>query len=285
MDTARSSGRLAVCSWSLLPSSAADLTLKVRACGVSRVQLALDPIRESTGRDGWGESATRRAIDDAGIEVVSGMMAPRGEDYATLASIRETGGVRPDETWEQNRGAARENAAIARRMGLTLVTMHAGCVPDATDDPLRARMIARLREIAEIFGEHGMRVAFETGQDSASTMLGLLEQLHDLDVGVNFDPANVLLYGSGDPIETMRALSDRIVQTHVKDATRSRVRGEWGVEVRAGTGEVRWDEYFGVLASLPRKVDVVIEREAGASRVEDVRAGVELARRHMEDHA
>ncbi len=208
-------------------------------------------------------------------------MAPLGEDYSTLESIRETGGVRPDATWESNRAAAAENAAIAQRMGLSLVTMHAGCVPERLDDPLRRRMIARLREVAEIFGSHGVRVAFETGQDSAATMLGVLTELHDLGVGVNFDPANVLLYGSGDPIESMRALSGWIVQTHLKEARRSREVGAWGEEVRAGRGEVDWDAYFGVLASLESRVDVVIEREAGESRVEDVRAGAALARRYM----
>lgn len=285
MKAARAHDRLAVCSWSLRPLSAVDLVAKVRACGLSRVQLALDPIRLSKGDDGWDEDATRAALADAGIAVVSGMMAPRGEDYSTLESIRATGGVRPDETWDANREAARANAAIARRMGVALVTMHAGCVPERGDDPLRARMIARLREVAQLFGDAGVRVAFETGQDSARTMLGVLEELRDLRVGVNFDPANVVLYGSGDPIETMRELSEWIVQTHLKDATSARVDGEWGAEVRTGTGEVRWDEYFDVLASLPREVDVVIEREAGESREEDVRAGVEHARRYMGDHA
>lgn len=281
MDVDHWSDRLAVCSWSLQPSSADDLAIKVRACGLSRVQIALDPIRLSRGGDGWDEQTTRAALADAGIEVVSGMMAPGGEDYSTLESIRETGGVRPDATWERNREAAIENADLAKRLGLTLVTMHAGCVPEREDDPLRARMIARLREVAEIFGEQGVRVAFETGQDSAATMLGVLDALRDLDVGVNFDPANVLLYGSGDPIEAMRALSGWIVQTHLKDARRSCARGEWGVEVRAGMGEVRWEEYFGVLAALSRTVDVVIEREAGEMRVEDVRSGVAIARRFL----
>lgn len=285
MDAARWSGRLAVCSWSLRSSSAKDLAAKVRECGLDAVQLALDPVRLSDGADGWSEDVVRRALDDAGIAIVSGMMAPAGEDYSTLETIRRTGGVRPDTTWEVNREAAKENAAIARRMGLSLVTMHAGCVPERRDDPRFGVMISRLREVAEIFGELGVRLAFETGQDSAATMLGVLDELRDFNVGVNFDPANVLLYGSGEPIEMMRALSGWIVQSHLKEARRPRNVGEWGEEVCAGAGEVDWEAYFDVLKTSDRRVHVVIEREAGESRVEDVRAGAALARRYMGDDA
>jgi sugar phosphate isomerase/epimerase len=267
--------RLAVCSWSLAPTSPRDLADQVRACGLSAVQLALDPIR----RGEWSESETREELSHAGIVIVSGMMAPAGEDYTTLDTIRETGGLRPDATWPANLRAAKENAAIAQHLGLSLVTLHAGCITDGDGEPSHTALLARLREVCACFAERGVRIAFETGQESAQAMIEIVEDLHDLRVGINFDPGNVILYGQGDPIEAMSALAPWILQTHMKDAKASSVPGEWGEEVEAGTGEVNWSEFFRLLRTTLPAIDVVIEREAGERRVRDVRAAAEVARR------
>jgi sugar phosphate isomerase/epimerase len=266
--------RLAVCSWSLAPTSPRDLALQVRACGLSAVQLALDPIRQGE----WSECETRRELSDAGIEIVSGMMAPAGEDYTTLDTIRETGGLRPAATWQENRQAAEENAEIAQRLGLSLVTLHAGCAP--AGEFSRSTLVARLREVCGCFAQRGVRVAFETGQESARTMVDLVEALHDLRVGINFDPGNVVLYGQGDPIEAMRLLIPMTLQTHMKDANRASAPGEWGMEVPAGAGEVDWSDFYSLLRTADPAVDVVIEREAGQTRVRDVMAAADLARRY-----
>lgn len=210
------------------------------------------------------------------------MMAPAREDYSTLGAIRATGGLRPDDTWRENLDAARDNAAIAKRLGLTLVTLHAGCVPDDASDPVRRTMLARLREVCETFAREGVRVAFETGQDSPPTMLGIVEALGDLDAGVNFDPANTILYASAEPVSAIRDLAPFVRQIHLKDAIASPTPGEWGTEVRAGSGEVPWERFFAFVRERLPGVAVVIEREAGEQRIEDVRAGADLARRTLE---
>ncbi len=268
-------GAIGVCSWSLRPESPGDLAAKVRACGLKAVQLALDPIR----RNEWDEVEVREALDEEGIAILSGMMAMEGEDYSTLESIRATGGVRPAETAERNLEAAKENAAIAQRMGLSLVTFHAGCVPEDAADPLHDAMLTRLRDICGAFGDEGVSVAFETGQDSPATLIGVLDALDDLGVGVNFDPANMLLYGSADPIEALRQLAKWVKQAHIKDAKRSAAPGQWGEEVAAGKGEVDWPRFFEALRERAPGVDLVIERESGESRVEDVALGLQLVRR------
>lgn len=268
-------GRIAVCSWSLRPTSGADLAEKVRACGLRHVQLALDPIRSGH----WNEQETVEALRAADIAIVSGMMAPAGEDYSTLETIRESGGLRPEVTWDENLDAAAANAALARRLGVETVTLHAGCVPEEPKSPLRKSMLRRLREVCAIFGVEGVRVAFETGQDAPSTMIGVLESLYELRVGVNFDPANMILYGSADPIDALRALAPWVVQAHIKDAKPTGVPGTWGEEVAAGSGAVDWPRFFGAIRERLPGIDLVIEREAGEQRVEDVTQGVHLVRR------
>lgn len=270
--------RLGVCSWSLRPSDPRDLAAKVHACGVDSVQLALDPLR---GGGAWDPDETAAILRDAGITIASGMMAPTGEDYSTLETIRDTGGIRPDATWPANLEAAKANAAIARRLGLALVTFHAGAFPEDESDPLYARMIDRLRAVADTFAAAGVRVGLETGQEPADRVVRMLDRLVRTNVGVNFDPANMILYGNGEPIPALRRLAPWVLQVHMKDARPTDRPGTWGTEVPAGEGSVDWAAFFDEVARLPRRVDVMIEREAGDSRVGDVSTAAVIARRLM----
>lgn len=269
------SRKLGVCSWSLQAESASQLVERVRACGVSAVQLALDPLR--SGEAAWAEESTRAALSEAGIEVLSGMMGTVGEDYTTLETIRVTGGVRPDQHWEANLAAAHANAELAARWGLPLVTLHAGFLPHDAADPERAVLLERLRAVVDAFAQRGVKTGFETGQETADTLLGVLDELDRSEhAGVNFDPANMILYGMGDPVQALRSLLPHVLQVHIKDATPSAVAGEWGAEVPSGTGAVDWEAFFGVLAGAGRDIDLVIEREAGEARVADVRTAAAL---------
>jgi len=267
---------LGVCSWSLQARSPAELAERVRAVGVGSLQLALDPLR--TGA--WSTEETVQAQRAAGLEIRSGMMGTAGEDYSTLATIRATGGVRPDRHWEENRRAASANARLARELGLDLVSFHAGFLPEERG-PERAKLVTRLREVVDRFGEHGVRAAFETGQEQAATLLAFLEELDRPSAGVNFDPANMLLYDMDEPTGALAALAPWVRQIHVKDARRTEREGTWGEEVRVGTGEVDWGRFFDVVAAAELAVDLMIEREAGADRLDDVRAARELVEREL----
>jgi L-ribulose-5-phosphate 3-epimerase len=204
----------------------------------------------------------------------------KGEDYSTLDSIRATGGVRPDATWEDNLEAAETNADLAERLRLPVVTFHAGFLPHDESDAERARLLDRLGRMAEVFGSRGVRVAFETGQESAETLLGVLAELPG-SAGVNFDPANMILYGMGDPIDALRRLAPRVLQIHIKDAEPTPIAGTWGREAAAGAGSVPWQDFFAVYRDAGMSCDFVIEREAGGSRITDVRAAASLVRRSV----
>lgn len=259
--------RLAVCSWSLQPADAADLASKVQATGIKGVQLALDPLRELPEK--WASAA--KLFASKSITIVSGMFGCVGEDYSTLESIRRTGGIAPDGTWEQNWKNIEATAALAHRLGLNLVTFHAGFLPHRRTDKSFAKMLARLAEVADIFDRARITVALETGQETAPVLARLLEALDRPNVGVNFDPANIILYGKGDPIKALHALGPWIRQVHLKDATPAKVPGTWGREVPAGQGQVDWKMFFSTLRRLNFEGPIVIEREAGNQRIADIR--------------
>jgi sugar phosphate isomerase/epimerase len=259
--------RLAVCSWSLQPSSPQDLVTKLLATGLRRVQLALDPLRKDPAV--WGQTAN--LFKQNGITIVSGMFGCEGEDYSTLDSIRATGGVAPDHTWETNRANIRATVPLARQLGLKFLTFHAGFLPHEESDPNFTKMLSRLTEVADTFQATDIVLGFETGQETAPALAQLLKKLNRPNVGVNFDPANMVLYDKGNPIEALKILGRWLRQVHIKDAIRTKVPGTWGQEVPAGTGEVDWPAFFATLKQLGYTGDFVIEREAGGRRLDDIR--------------
>lgn len=264
--------RVAVCSWSLQPRSPAALVDLLASAGLDAVSLALSPLVEQPRQ--WG--GTIDMLRDAGITIVSGMMAMRGEDYSTLESIARTGGIRPDETWQANLEHAEAVARLAAKAGISLVTFHAGFMPEQPDDPERETIVWRIVQLADLFAAHGIDLALETGQETAATLDHLLRELDRPNLGVNFDPANMILYGMGEPVAALRRLLPHIRQIHIKDALASEMPGQWGREVPVGQGQVKWPGFFEVLNGADRAIDLVIEREAGEHRIDDVRTAMRL---------
>lgn len=267
---------IGVCSWSLTPDSPAALAASLQSLRLRRVQLALDPIR--TGH--WSLDDTRTALENADIATTSAMITAHAEDYTTLDSIRATGGLRPDQHWSANLAAAEHSAAIAAQLHIPLVTLHAGFIPESPDDPLRQRMIQRIAAVADAFAKHDIRLALETGQESPNALLHVLNDPRLARVAVNFDPANMLLYDSGDPIHALTALAPRIAQIHLKDARPPTTPGTWGTETPLGEGAVDWPAFFSILAATLPDVPLMIERESGNDRTADIRRAADLAIRH-----
>lgn len=272
------SRRLGVCSWSLRPDSPTQLVDRVAAAGLNCVQLALGPLRVGA----WKLGRTLDSLRSADVAVASGMLSFEGEDYSTLESIRETGGVRSDELWRKNRKIAGKSARLARELKLELVSFHAGFLPEDRDDPLRATLIERLREVIDEFAAYDIRTALETGQETADTLLGVLADLDRDSVGVNFDPANMILYGMGEPVAALERLAPHVFQVHIKDAKPTTVPGTWGQEVPTGYGKVDWTAFFDVLERDCPDVDLMIEREAGPDRVDDIRTAAALVREELQ---
>jgi len=272
MPQSKTIGRIAVCSWSLQPSSPQDLAEKLIACGVKKVQLALDPLLNDP--EVWSSCSARFA--EAGIEIISGMMGCVGEDYSTIQSIKETGGVMPDNTWPATFSNLTKAAPLARQLGLRLITTHAGFIPHAPDSLEFAKGVDRVQKVAAALAESGVSLALETGQEPAPILVDFLRAVNRSDVGVNFDPANMLLYGSGETIAALSQLIPWIRQVHIKDALPSGIPGAWGTEVPAGSGSVNWNAFFQTLDRAGFQGHFVIEREAGDSRVADIAAAREM---------
>ncbi len=263
---------LGVCSWSLRPTGMDDLVTAILQLGLSHLQLALGPL---LFLDDKRKRQELSHLLSSGLQLTAGMISYPGEDYSTIARIRVTGGLLPDDAWPVRKQLTLQAGKLARELGITLLTGHGGFIPPS-NHPDYPKLLDRTAQLASGLKQDGVTLALETGQETAPELLQFLNDLPEGGVGVNFDPANMILYGSGDPIQAVRTLSRHIRHVHIKDAIASKKPGlEWGNEVPVGTGQVNFPEFLSALKSINYTGPLIIEREAGANRLDDVRAAID----------
>src|SRR5579875_2543857 len=161
-------------------------------------------------------------------------------------------------------------------LGPRIVIVQAGAVREDANEP---RMVA-LRESLDALARHGDRVgatlALETGLEDGAVLSAFLDRFDSGALGVNLDPANLLLHGF-DPYAAVQALGHRIVHSHAKDARQSSA-SRIAQEVPLGHGDIDWMKYLGVLEEVEYRGWLTIERETGENRLADVAAGVAFLR-------
>ena len=261
---------------SLQPANATALVGDIKSLGLSHVQLALGSLLDLEPAEREREIAV---LQSSGLTLCAGMVSFPGEDYSTIAVIRTTGGYVADETWPARRERSVAAIGLANHLGIKILSTHIGFVPPS-DDESYTTIIDRVRDIATVARGAGIELLMETGQEAASELLQFLNDLATPNVGVNFDPANMILYGAGDPIEAIETLGRHIRHVHAKDATPSKMPGvHWGNEVPFGTGDVNVPEFLEALDAVSYKGPIVIEREAGEDRLADVKFAIETMKK------
>jgi L-ribulose-5-phosphate 3-epimerase len=263
---------LAVCSWSLPAKGMRDLTQSIRDPGLTHFQLALAPLLFLDDKQKHFEFGQLR---ESGLTITAGMISFPGEDYSTIAHIRATGGYLPEDSWPFRKLLTVQAGRLAQELGVTLLTTHIGFIPQSNhaDYP---RLIERVAEITQILAQHNVSLAMETGQEEASELLQFLNDLPGRNLSVNFDPGNMILYGSGDPISAVRTLGRHIRHVHLKDAIPSeKPMLEWGEQTPLGQGNVNFEEFLVALHDVGYQGPLAIEQESHAPKLEDIRAAIQ----------
>ena len=268
--------RVGVCSWSWrLPMK--DVAVKMDKVGVKGVHLALGPFIAPDGRHGGAESADAWAFVKGKVasgewKVMSTMIGTVGEDYTTLETIRKTGGIVPDATWEQNKKIVTRGARLTQELGCKYMSTHAGFL-DESDPVAYKKYLSRVRWMRDECYKYGVTLILESGQETAEDLAKFMVACPG--VGINFDPANMILYAKGRPCDAVKTLYPWIMQVHAKDALYSTKPGTWGREVRWGDGQVQARELLITLEELGYKGNIVVEREGGAACAGDVKIASE----------
>lgn len=282
--------KVAVCGWSYR-MSAAKVAAEMDRAGVRCVDLAacpfVDPmaVLPNTGGEtelvagtGGGDPIAKERSDIEELigsgkwTVTSTLFNSRYDDYTTLESIRRTGGLVPDEHWEENRKIVADAIRLTAEWKCPYILLHAGYINHA-DKPGFGKLTDRLKYVRDLCADAGVELILETGQETADDLAGMLVNLPG--VFVNLDPANMILYGKGDPVKAVKTLSPWIRHIHVKDAYRTKVPGTWGEEAVWTRGDVGADAFIGALKDIGFDGYLSVEREAGNDRAGDIARAVE----------
>ncbi len=263
---------IGVCSWSLRTDIAgvADAMTKI---GVGHIHLAVRPALEAGGNDYLAE------VRKQNWNISATMIDFPQEDYSTLERIKITGGIVPDEFWQRNRKLFTDAVEVTANLGVEYLSMHAGFI-DENDDSYTRKFHGRVKLLADEANRKNIRLLLETGQETADELRGFLEKLNHPAIGVNFDPANMILYDKGDPVEAVKILAPWIKHIHIKDAIRTSRPGTWGQEVPWGEGQVDPDSFLEALDEIEFDGALAIEREAGDDRFGDIKQTVERLSSH-----
>ena len=251
--------RIGVCSWSLQVKNIPELSKFTEKLGVSNVQIACgDPHHAS-----WDEGEKMPSVaKSASFKITGSMLGFPGEDYTTPKTIELTGGFGDPATRKERIERFQWAAKRSIELGTKDIMLHAGFIPPL-GNPERKSFLDTLKQVSAIAKRHDINVSFETGQESAELLLKTLEDLSETNLFVNFDPANMLLYDQGDPIEAVEILGKYIRSVHLKDAIRPNSKGEWGQEVPLGKGQVDFPRFLKTLNKVGFNGPLNIEREVG----------------------
>ncbi len=185
-----------------------------------------------------------------------------GESYADIPTVSKTVGLVPRETRAARTTEFKAIADFARALNVDVMGMHLGFVPHDTNDLDYRAMINLTRDICEHCKRNRQALHLETGQEPVDVLIQFLDDVGTDNLFVNFDPANMILYGAGEPLPALEALGSRVRSVHCKDATWSDRPGEtWGREVPLGEGDVDFAAFLKVLERIGYDGPLTIERE------------------------
>ncbi len=265
-----------VCSWSLQVKSVSELNGFTNKLGIKSVQIACgDPHHASWDE---GDSMPVKA-KEASFILKGAMLGFPGEDYTTPQTIEKTGGFGDPATRNERLERFKWSLRRVQELGVNDIMLHAGFIPPPTDSG-RKSFLQTLETVSHLAEKSNVNVAFETGQETSELLFATLKELDCSNLFVNFDPANMLLYDQGNPIEAVEMLGRYIRSVHLKDANRPKIKGTWGEEVVLGKGQVNLLLFLKTLKQVGYSGPMFIEREVGSQqdRYNDILYAVDYLR-------
>ncbi|MCY3008967.1 MAG: sugar phosphate isomerase/epimerase [Planctomycetota bacterium] len=250
--------------WSLGVFTSIDAGLGVqlevaRELGVPTIQLHTP---HAEGRTPEAAEKFVRKLKDYGIELTCVFGGFEGESYADIPTVERTIGLVPRETRDARLVEMKEISDFTRLLGCSVIGLHVGVVPHDRGSKDYAEVIDITRQLCDHAARNGQAVHLETGQETAEALLKYIEDSERKNLFINFDPANMILYGTGEPIPALKMVGKYVRSVHCKDGTWSDQPGvTWGCEVPLGKGDVDMRAYLSTLKEIGYTGPLTIERE------------------------
>ncbi len=257
---------IGVCSWSL-QRNIPGVVEAMHKLDIDHVHLDVGPACEDDS-DSYID-----LVQQGNWTISSTMIGFAQEDYSTLEAIKQTGGIVPDDCWDVNRQRFLKAIEVTAALGVNYLSSHFGFL-DMSDPAYADKLIQRVGLLADAAAAHNVVLLMETGQECADELKAFLEKLNHSALGVNFDPANMILYNMGDPLDGVRTLAPWVKHVHIKDAVRADQPGTWGQEVVWADGQVGAEHFLKTLREINYTGVLAIEREGGQDRFGDIKTAV-----------
>ena len=228
----------------------------VKSLGLDTIQASKLPDRYYTP-----EGATEFAgmLRSTGIRADSVVAVFAGESYANRDTVVRTVGFRPLHLIEERLAYLRKCVDFADAIGAKIVTFHMGFLPENPQDDAYTAMLAAVTDIAAYAAKQNVTISLETGQETGEQLAAFLDRITVARVGVNFDPANLVIYGVDAPSRALKHIVGRVTSVHVKDALLPETPGAMGREVRPGEGRAELAECFRMLRASGFTGAIIIE--------------------------
>ena len=219
---------------------------------------------------------TRQSAERSNIRMTSlwaGWGGPKVWDFVEGPT---TLGIVPAEHRAARVKCLKHSGEFAERLGVPAIITHLGFIPENAVDPEFHEVVEAVRDIAESLAKRGLEFWFETGQETPITMLRLIETVGTGNLGINLDPANLILYGRGNPIDALDVFGKYVRNIHAKDGMYPTDPMKLGNEVKVGEGRVRYPDFVKRLGEIGFEGEFIIEREiSGEQQNRDIASTVE----------
>lgn len=222
----------------------------------------------------WTDEIAERVKTEArtfGIRIVGFWAGWPGPAVWDLVDGPETLGIVPEKLRAERKQYLKQAGSFARSIGTPAVATHLGFIPENPKDPRFGDIVGTVREIAEKLEALGLQFWFETGQETPVTLLRLIKSVGTSNLGINLDPANLILYGKANPIDALGIFGDYVKCVHAKDGLYPDDPMHTGQQVRVGDGQVDFPRFLERLEEIGYSGDLIIEREIkGEKQIEDI---------------
>jgi len=218
-------------------------------------------------------------LDRYGIEATSLIVTGPGPEVYTFRDGPHTIGLVPPKTRADRVQALRKASDFAKTAGIPAVQRHVGFLPEEPDDPLFNGCVDALWHVADYCKHNGQTFRCETGQETPITLLRVIRAAGFDNIGVNFDTANLILYGKANPVDALDTLGPLVMGVHAKDGLYPTDPDKLGEETPIGKGKVDFPRFLARLKEVGYSGPITIEREiSGPQQTADILA----AKRYLE---
>jgi L-ribulose-5-phosphate 3-epimerase len=240
---------------------------KVHDFGFPTCQVSVDSFDQST------VTALRAALDRYKIEATSLIAGGPGPEIYDFYQGPLTIGLIPRRSRQARIARMKEASDFAKKSGIPAVQTHCGFIPEDPNDSLYKEAVEAIREVASYCRKNGQQFRCETGQETPVTLVRCIQDIGLDNVGVNFDVANLILYGKANPVDAVELLGPYVQGVHAKDGLYPTGPKKLGEEVPIGKGKVNFPALIPRLKAAGYRGPLTIEREiSGPKQAEDIRA-------------